>query len=166
MCVFKNIQITVESFVYNSNHFIVIIYKSCMTYDNKLFIHSFIHYCINKIQKPPSKVYSSRTIWLDFRPINFFQIIFFMLVLLRRTSFLGTPSKSYISVIIIHYNFKFPWDLWRQLCTVFLSYDLWVLQGFCLLLWVESHTWLVRHPVKFVHHGEWANILKSCYIGL
>ena len=30
-----------------------------------------------------------------------------MLVLLWRTSFSGTPSKSYISVIITHFNYKF-----------------------------------------------------------
>ena len=83
-------------------------YVAGVTQPGVNFINCFAP-CDNLLHPAPN-IYTSKKLLKSF---------FLMLVLLRRTSFFWTPSKSYISVNFTHYNYKFM--PWCGCCKVFLS---------------------------------------------
>ena len=110
--------------------------------------NSCAKFCLVKfVLECPGFVYvtmeNSKSILLTFLwlALNYF----FMLVLLRRTSFL-TPSMVYISVIL-QYTIQIasgPLRAASMYCLHLLSYDLLALLGFCLHVVLESHSCLKR----------------------
>ena len=53
--------------------------------------------------------------------------------------------------------------IWRQLSCIPV-YDMWVLQGFCLLFCADSHTMLVWHPSNLSIMLSGPSILKSLFL--